>query len=83
MFAANVKMSVCVMLQAMVVDLIVAADGHNYERKAIEAWLQQSSVSPVSGARLIFKRVASNHIVDCVVAMHWLLQLAAMKDRCQ
>ena len=70
MFAANVKMSVCVVLQAMMTDLIVAADGHNYERKAMEAWLQQHSVSPVSGARLTYKHVASNHIVDCVVAMH-------------
>ena len=32
------------------VDPVIAADGHSYERKAIEAWLHQHSVSPVSQA---------------------------------
>ena len=27
-------------------DPVTAADGHTYERKAIEAWLKRSSVSP-------------------------------------
>ena len=67
--AANVKILAIFMLQAMMVDPVIAADGHSYERKAIEAWLQQHSVSPVSGVRLMHKRVTSNHIVKSVIAM--------------
>ena len=67
--AAKVQMSICDVLQAMMVDPVIAADGHSYERKAIEAWLQQHSMSPVSGVRLVHKRVTSNHIVKSVIAM--------------
>ena len=51
------------------VDPCIAADGHSYERTAIEAWLQHHSVSPVSGLELLHKRVVPNHIVKSVISM--------------
>ena len=34
-------------------DPCIAADGHSYERKALEKWLKHSSLSPVTGLRLV------------------------------
>ena len=50
-------------------DPYIAADGHTYERAAIEAWLQQHDTSPVSGEKLAHKRIVANHIVKSVMAM--------------
>lgn len=33
-------------------DPVLAADGHSYEREAIELWLQENDRSAVTGSRL-------------------------------
>jgi hypothetical protein len=39
-------------LQVLMVDPVIAADGHTYERAALQEWLQHHSTSPVTGATL-------------------------------
>lgn len=42
-------------------DPVIAADGHSYERVALEEWLRSHGTSPVTGARLEHKLVTPNH----------------------
>jgi len=42
-------------------DPVVLADGHTYERRHIEHWLESNHTSPVSGARLPQTMVLPNH----------------------
>lgn len=42
------------------VDCVIAADGHSYERAAITHWLQHSATSPVTGHPLQHKRLVPN-----------------------
>ena len=44
-------------------DPVSAADGHMYERRAIEEWLVSHSTSPMTGAELKTKDLVPNHIV--------------------
>ncbi len=41
-------------------DPVIGADGHTYERDAIEAWLQQSTTSPVTRQRLSSNQLTPN-----------------------
>jgi len=42
-------------------DPVVLTDGHTYERRYIEQWLEHSNTSPVSGAVLTKKAIFPNH----------------------
>ena len=42
-------------------DPVTAADGHTYERSAIERWLATKSTSPMTGEALVHSFVAPNH----------------------
>eukprot|EP00933_Yihiella_yeosuensis_P082873 TRINITY_DN96884_c0_g1_i1.p1 TRINITY_DN96884_c0_g1~~TRINITY_DN96884_c0_g1_i1.p1 ORF type:complete len:881 (+),score=143.70 TRINITY_DN96884_c0_g1_i1:50-2692(+) len=42
-------------------DPVVLTDGHTYERRYIEQWLQHKDTSPVSGAKLSEKIIFPNH----------------------
>ena len=39
-------------LQVLMVDPVIAADGHTYDRAALQEWLQDHTTSPVTGATL-------------------------------
>ena len=41
---------VCPITHEIMLDPVVAADAHTYERKAIETWLQQKKTSPMVSA---------------------------------
>merc|ERR1711933_27788 len=43
------------------VDPVVAADGHTYERNAISKWLQTSDRSPMTGSVLSHKELVVNY----------------------
>lgn len=43
------------------VDPVVAADGHTYERSAITRWLKTSNKSPMTGSVLFHKELVSNY----------------------
>jgi len=42
---------------------VVAGDGHTYERNAITRWLQQSDISPLTGAKLPHKELVPNYLL--------------------
>ena len=52
----------------MLVDPVVAADGHTYERAAAEMWLQTQTTSPVTGATLPHTRLVPNVIIKGAIA---------------
>merc|ERR1712232_1517533 len=43
------------------VDPVVAADGHTYERRAIRRWLGTSDKSPMTGSVLLHKELVPNY----------------------
>lgn len=47
--------------------LVIAADGSTYERSAIEKWLKNNDVSPVTNQRLEHKNLTSNQIVKQIL----------------
>ena len=58
----------CVVLQQVVMrDPVIAADGHTYERQAMEAWLLHHCTSPVTRHPLTHTRLIPNVIVRSVV----------------
>ena len=51
------------------VDPVIAADGHTYERAALQDWLQHSAMSPVDKTPLKHTRLVTNlAIKNAVVA---------------
>ena len=57
-------------MQVAMMDPVIAADGHTYERTAIQLWLQDSFLSPVTGKRLPHTRLVPNFFVKAAVAQH-------------
>ena len=51
---------VCPITQVIMSDPVTAADGFTYERAAITDWLEQSDMSPITGAVLANKTLAPN-----------------------
>ena len=60
-------MSACC-LQAPLVDPVIAADGHTYERNAIQGHLQHHSTSPISRERLVYKGLVPNLVMRNLMA---------------
>ena len=50
-------------MQALMVEPMIAADGHTYEKSAIQIWLQQHDTSPVTGIALAHMRIVPNHLI--------------------
>ena len=48
------------MLQVSLREPVIAADGHSYEKAALQDWLQHSNASPVTGILLPHNHVAAN-----------------------
>ena len=57
----------CPITYEIMKDPVVAADGHSYERKAIEQWLEKKSRSPMTGKPLASKVLTSNHILKSMI----------------
>ena len=55
-------------LQATLSQPVIAADGHTYEKHAIEAWLKERTVSPVTGMQLAHTRLVCNFVVKSAIA---------------
>ena len=49
---------ICPITQELMEDPATTADGHTYERAAIECWLQNSNTSPATGAALRHKELS-------------------------
>ena len=56
---------------------VIAADGHTYERTAIEQWLQQHDTSPVTHLPLPHMRVVPNFLIKSAIANQQQQQHAA------
>jgi hypothetical protein len=54
---------ICPITQDLMVDPVVAADGHTYDRVAIAEWFAGHSTSPMTGAKLTVKKLYPNHTV--------------------
>lgn len=55
-------------LQITFVDPVIAADGHTYERTAMEHWMQHKTMSPVTGDLLSHCRLVPNMVIKSMVA---------------
>jgi hypothetical protein len=49
----------CPITQSIMLDPVVAEDGHSYERQAIESWLQSNRTSPVTGVPMPSKLLSN------------------------
>lgn len=58
---ANPFMPPCPITGCPMVDPVVAADGHTYERNAIARWLRESDKSPMTGQVLVHKELVPNY----------------------
>lgn len=54
--------------QAAMIDPVIAADGHTYERVAIDQWLQHRDISPVTGSALAHTRLVPNVLIRKAIA---------------
>ena len=57
-------------MQVAMTSPVIAADGHTYERTAIQHWLQGSSISPVASDKLSHSRLVPNMLVKSALAQH-------------
>ncbi|KAG5547149.1 hypothetical protein RHGRI_012986 [Rhododendron griersonianum] len=57
----------CPILQEVMEDPYVAADGFTYEHRAIKAWLERHSLSPVTKLRLEHKVIIQNHTLRAAI----------------
>lgn len=57
----------CPITKDVMEDPVVLADGHTYERVAIEKWLQDNKKSPMTGQMLRSKDGRPNHVVKSLI----------------
>ena len=48
-------------------DPVIAADGHTYEKAAMQSWLKHRHTSPVTGATLAHSKLIPNVIIRGVI----------------
>ncbi|KAL3144209.1 hypothetical protein ABBQ32_003989 [Trebouxia sp. C0010 RCD-2024] len=58
----------CPLTKVVLQDPVILADGHTYERNAVEEWLQLRDTSPVTGAVLPHKRMLPNVLIKQALA---------------
>ena len=66
--ALSMTSVLCPITLEVFIDPVVAADGHTYERGAIQEWFKTSNMSPVTGLRLPSGRLMPNHVVRMLLA---------------
>ncbi len=68
------RQSMCPVMQAIMQHPVIAADGHTYERAAMEQWLRQHNTSPVTGCQLARTHLISNVLIKCAISTHQDMQ---------
>ncbi|KAL5231536.1 hypothetical protein ABZP36_030312 [Zizania latifolia] len=58
---------ICPILKRVMQDPCIASDGYSYERVAIEMWLCENDVSPLTKWRLPNKDLVPNHALLCAI----------------
>jgi len=67
-FHSEMKSFFCPITRERFIDpVITIADGHTYERHAIEAWLSSHQTSPLTGAILPSIQIVPNHTLRCSI----------------
>lgn len=51
-------------------DPVMCADGHTYDREAIEAWFLSHNTSPLTNERLQHKKLLRNHVLRNLIQAH-------------
>ena len=59
------------LVQIIMVDPVIAADGHTYERAAFQDWLQHNVMSPADKKPLKHTRLVTNQAIKNALAVHW------------
>lgn len=77
--AAGTSNMMCPLLKTMMRDPVIAADGHTYDRIAIEAYFLTSKTSPITGQRLEHKMLVPNLQLRAAIQNHVSVTLAAGK----
>lgn len=60
-------MLICYITQEVMRDPVTTVDGHTYERKAIEKWLNLKRTSPATGLTLPSKKLTPNHALRSII----------------
>ena len=60
----------CPITQELMEDPVIAADGHTYERSAIQRWLQRRQTSPKAGTPLESATLFPNHLLRRLI-LEW------------
>ncbi|KAF8728108.1 hypothetical protein HU200_018687 [Digitaria exilis] len=58
---------ICPILKRVMQDPCIASDGYSYERVAIEMWLHENDVSPLTKIKLPDKNLVPNHALLCAI----------------
>ena len=58
------------LLQELMEEPVIAADGHTYEMSAMKLWLQQNDTSPVTHLPLPHKRLVPNVVIRSAILNH-------------
>ncbi|WVZ57626.1 hypothetical protein U9M48_007988, partial [Paspalum notatum var. saurae] len=58
---------ICPILKRVMQNPCIASDGYSYERVAIEMWLHENDVSPLTKSRLPDKNLVPNHALLCAI----------------
>ncbi|XP_062200268.1 U-box domain-containing protein 52-like isoform X2 [Phragmites australis] len=58
---------ICPILKRLMQDPCIASDGYSYDRVAIEMWLYENDVSPLTKSRLPNKNLVPNHALLCAI----------------
>eukprot|EP00966_Prymnesium_polylepis_P226220 5232874-Prymnesium_polylepis.1 len=62
------KPLMCPITQRVMLNPVVAADGHTYEKEAIVRWLMSKDKSPLTGKKLNDQSLRRNHNIRALVA---------------
>ena len=64
----------CPISLTRMVDPVVAADGHTYDRASIEEWFQRSDTSPMTNVRLVNKNLVPNLLVRGMIRQRYPME---------
>lgn len=64
----------CPISLTRMVDPVVAADGHTYDRACIEEWFQRSDTSPMTNERMVNKNLVPNLLVLGMIRQRYQLE---------
>lgn len=57
----------CPITQELMLDPVIACDGHTYERRAIDEWLRQHNTSPLTSQQLENRTLLPSHTLKRMI----------------